>query len=1107
MAALASPDLLNMKKLATSQSAPSYSPIRRRLESESPENSPEEEEPDEVEAATGDAQAQEAELPEDQAMEADPDEGEEDDDVSEDPAANNVGSIVPFVSGVSVLQPAHGSSEEEEDEGQPNYAIAVASTEGLTASSIYPQENQAIATQAICDMSASPPNLGMQDASDEEEEEEEETEKVMDHQEEATGTTQNKNSKRQKTGDIASQSNDVSSIFAQSAQLADSFFAEPATESKRSPKGLEKPSSAKGGLARKKNEEEELGEDDVDVTKPVVPKSSEQAKGKSSKRQKVNKDQSADTSHKQVDKKNGKNDVSSQSSSPQLGEPSSASRIEEPIVPAESQSATQLVLPSTGSGESWGVLPPEANSPWSVQKDSCSLEVGGHLLKLPRSVFDRLFFYQRQGVAWMWNLFQKGFGGILADEMGLGKTVQVAAFLSCLKFSNQGSRFLVIVPPTLLEQWRREMKSWSSDTGLAVHVMHGTAQERRSAIRGLLCRGGVMLTSYELARNAVDCLKNPNATNIPKKRKKQTKRGCRDDDSPSEEEEEEVPSQNANQEGPWDTVIVDEGHQIKNPSCLVGRALRKIDARSRFLLTGTPLQNKLSDLWALMDFAQPGLLGNHATFERTFSEQIEKGSKRNATAFAVELKDHLARELKRLTAPHFLRRLKDEVQLTGNAPPETGAGVAPENLPPKTDVVLWLNLTNAQIELYNLFLGSETVRRATAGKNGMEALKAIAMLKKLCNNPLLCLPKEEFGEWRQRIVPSTSASKAQAPQKPAASGAPAIAPDQEDAFDDDATQPAVEDQDFLARLRAMMPGSAEGAALLSCKLKVLAVLLPQLQKRGHRCLIFSHSTRMLDLIQACVLRVLGLKFLRIDGTIDPKDRDVKVTKFQAPDSRYFCMCLSSQVGGVGLTITGADRVILADPAWNPAMDAQAIDRVHRLGQTRDVVVYRLVGSGAIEDKMFRLQVFKRSLAKTAMEQESQIRFFTNKELKQLFEAPNLTTSTQALMSEQLGVDALEHEGLLNVVANDIGSTDDADAMPFWQSSDVLGFSDYQRLFMYLEQTQKAEEEVEKKAKDFVQKLKTEEYKADQVIEGKWRSTASKENISPQEQGSAPLTNE
>merc|ERR1719247_547835 len=388
----------------------------------------------------------------------------------------------------------------------------------------------------------------------------------------------------------------------------------------------------------------------------------------------------------------------------------------------------------------------------------------------------------------------------------------------------------------------------------------------------------------------------------------------------------------------------------------------------------------------------------------------------------------------------------------------------------------------------------------------MEALRAISMLKKLSNHPLLCMPKEEFAEWRMRTVPSSngkvpdpaaSSNKAPAPQAQALS--------LDTAYDDDAaTQPALESHDFLARLRALLPNSAEGAALLSCKLRVLSVLLPQLHKRGHRCLIFSHSTRMLDLIQACVLRVLGLKFLRIDGTIEPKDRDLKLTKFQHPDSRYFCMCLSTQVGGVGLTITGADRVIITDPAWNPAMDAQAIDRVHRIGQRREVVVYRLIGSGAIEDKMFRLQVFKRSLAKTAMEQESQIRFFTSKDLKQLFEPPNQSTSTQSLMAEQLGTEALEHEDLLSVVAGDIGSTDDPDAMPFWQSSDVLGFSDYARLFMYLEQVSKAEEEAEHRAKEMVEKLRDEEYRKGQVVEGKFRSNAWKENQNPQVQEPAPL---
>jgi len=260
-----------------------------------------------------------------------------------------------------------------------------------------------------------------------------------------------------------------------------------------------------------------------------------------------------------------------------------------------------------------------------------SLNVAGAVMKLPRSVYDRLYGYQRQGVAWQWNLFHKGFGGIIADEMGLGKTVQVAAFLASLKFTGQGSRFLVVVPVTLLEQWRREILTWAGETGIAVHLLHGTQHERRSALRGLISKGGVLLTSYDILRSHVNSLRSTSysriSSSLPKKRKRQTKRGCRDDDSPSEVED--MPEiADDGQDRPWDVVIVDEAHQIKNPASVAGKDLRKIKSRSRFMLTGTPLQNKLIDLWAIMDLAQPGLLGNHATFERDFSEQIDRGSKK-----------------------------------------------------------------------------------------------------------------------------------------------------------------------------------------------------------------------------------------------------------------------------------------------------------------------------------------------------------------------------------------------------------------------------------------------------------------------------------------------
>jgi hypothetical protein len=229
-----------------------------------------------------------------------------------------------------------------------------------------------------------------------------------------------------------------------------------------------------------------------------------------------------------------------------------------------------------------------------------------------------------------------------------------------------------------------------------------------------------------------------------------------------------------------------------------------------------------------------------------------------------------------------------------------------------------------------------------------------------------------------------------------------------------------------------------------------------------------------------------MKFLRIDGTIDPKDRDAKVNKFQTND-RYFAFCLSTAVGGVGLTLTAADRVVLLDPAWNPAMDEQAVDRVHRIGQTKEIVVYRLICSGAIEDKMFRLQVFKRGLAKSTFESANQLRFFSHKELKSLFEplGDGTQNTTQDLMAQQLGNHALEHGDLLATVQEDVGDPEDEQAL-FWRSTDILGFSDYHKLFTKLEELEASPEDngsAHQKAQAIADALQGEEYMKDQVENG------------------------
>jgi len=203
-------------------------------------------------------------------------------------------------------------------------------------------------------------------------------------------------------------------------------------------------------------------------------------------------------------------------------------------------------------------------------------------------------------------------------------------------------------------------------------------------------------------------------------------------------------------------------------------------------------------------------------------------------------------------------------------------------------------------------------------------------------------------------------------------------------------------------------------------------------------------------------------------------------------------------------LTAADRVIMLDPAWNPAMDEQAVDRVHRIGQTKNVVVYRLICSGAIEDKMFRLQVFKRGLAKSTFEAANQMRFFSQQELKSLFEplAQAAQTSTQELMAQKLGTVALEHTDLLATVQNDVGDPEDEEAL-FWRSTDIHGFSDYHQLFTQLESPEgdaTEAKEAQLKAQEIREALMDEEYIKDQVTNGEIKPSFRKSSDSSPDKG-------
>mmetsp|Transcript_86459 Transcript_86459/g.186951 ORF Transcript_86459/g.186951 Transcript_86459/m.186951 type:complete len:1456 (-) Transcript_86459:31-4398(-) len=680
----------------------------------------------------------------------------------------------------------------------------------------------------------------------------------------------------------------------------------------------------------------------------------------------------------------------------------------------------------------------------------------GDSFHLPKETFDRLYPYQRAGVAWMARLFQKRQGGILADEMGLGKTIQVCSLLNGARKAG-ATHALILMPVSLLDQWAKEARIWCP--GWPVYTYYGTAAQRAMALRRVRRpQGGILLTSYALIGNTEDLLQ-VNVDDCPsppyvrgrrprtaadvraaKRRKHDDDDGLGEaEDSADEPQEVELPAQlpPSGQWRPWDLVICDEAHRMKNISTLLGKSLRRLQADCRLLLTGTPVQNALQDLWALMDFAQPGLLGNHATFVKTFSDPIDRGSVRGAKVWAVELKKHLADQMRALIGPHILRRTKVGAGLTGVAvDDEEGADEAEEDqegvvrkLPPKKETIIWLKPTEDQSVSYQKVLEkSEVIREAAAKqKLSIEVFRAIGLLKRLCNHPLLCLPTPKAGAWPE-LLSEVTAAQAQLEAEKAAAREAAEAAEVSDLeaepLDLMASEAAAESLDAMGKATAerddarcgravetmlrKLSRSAEALLNQSAKLQCLSELIPSLTKRGHRMLVFSQSVKMLDLIQILILKPNGLRCLRIDGQTDPMSRADKVSKFNNQRDRFQCMLLTTNVGGVGLNLTSANRVIMVDPAWNPATDAQAVDRAFRIGQEKEVRVYRLIMSGMIEDKMFRLQVFKMGLTRTALESSQTHNYFTAREIRALFEWTEAEESeTMKLLADKHGEEVNE----------------------------------------------------------------------------------------------------
>ncbi|KAF7232063.1 hypothetical protein EG68_07299 [Paragonimus skrjabini miyazakii] len=527
--------------------------------------------------------------------------------------------------------------------------------------------------------------------------------------------------------------------------------------------------------------------------------------------------------------------------------------------------------------------------------------------RVPGRIWSRLFDYQRLGVNWLLQLHKKKSGGILGDEMGLGKTIQVISFLAGLHYSefngkNSSSHqsvlsVLVVCPATVLQQWMSEFHHWYP--AMRVAILHATGSSYHkpiSLIRSMAnFSGGVLLTTYNTLVAYQDYLTAVDSS--------------------------------------WSYLILDEGHKIKNPDAEVTHAVKRFTTQHRLILSGSPVQNNLRELWSLFDFVCPGRLGPLPEFMQQFAIPITQGGYASASPLQVETAYRCACILRDLLTPFLLRRLKADVRI---------------QLPSKSEQILFCRLTNYQRQLYQEFTESQLCKDLLNGKGNV--FSALTMLRKLCNHPDLVT-----GGPRDRLMLG--------PEVP------------EDDQDRDGV--GIVDQYEWTRF---------GCPRRSSKMLVVASLLHTWADQGHKVLLFSQSRRMLNLLERLVLS-MSLTYLRMDGSTPVNQRASLIEQFsrsdQSTSSNVFAFLLTTRVGGLGINLTAASRVLIYDPDWNPTTDLQARERAWRIGQKQNVVIYRLLTNGTIEEKIYHRQIFKQFLTNRILKNPRQQRFFKTNDLNEL----------------------------------------------------------------------------------------------------------------------------
>ncbi|WRT68269.1 uncharacterized protein IL334_005245 [Kwoniella shivajii] len=519
--------------------------------------------------------------------------------------------------------------------------------------------------------------------------------------------------------------------------------------------------------------------------------------------------------------------------------------------------------------------------------------------QIPVEVKADLRQYQKDGVSWLAFLAKYQLHGILCDDMGLGKSLQSICIIAS-KHQERAVRHslsksvdtahlpsMIVCPPTLTGHWYHEILKFTPHLKPLQYV--GNAGER-TLLRTRFPAHDVIISSYESIRSDINDLTKINFL----------------------------------------YCVLDEGHIIKNAKTKLSIAVKQIKAQHRLLLSGTPIQNNVLELWSLFDFLMPGFLGNERMFNDRFSKPILADREGKATSKEREAAASALEALHKQVLPFLLRRLKEDVL---------------DDLPPKIIQDYYCELSSVQKHLYDEFAKSQAAEEAGvevssdtaqngSGQGQGHVFQSLQYLRKLCNHPALVLENQ--------------------PQR----------------FKDIQKKIGIEASGGLHDISHAPKMEALKQLLTDCGIGQIPDKLSD-DVNQHRVLIFCQSRQMLDLIERDLFgtHMTSVSYMRMDGSTDPRKRHAIVQTFNQ-DPRIDVLLLTTSVGGLGLNLTGADTVIFVDHDWNPMKDLQAMDRAHRLGQRKVVNVYRLITRGTLEEKIMGLQRFKLNIASSVVTQQN-----------------------------------------------------------------------------------------------------------------------------------------